>query len=347
MADINLQMTQRNEDNTAWDNLNPKTIGANVSIVDSSNVFTATNVEGALSELFTSASSGKALIKTAITGKGGTVVDANGDGTYTHQELADGVNSITKGQGNAVESQVLGGATFSNADGKTRTGTMPNNGTINITPTTSSQSISSGFTTGGTVGAVSVPVAKVLNDTTIAGVTGTMVNQGNKSYTPSANAQAITEGYYKGGYIQGSPNSISENIKNRVVINGVTGNLIPMNLTAGNNNIYSVFTNSAYYAYATTTDRSICTFTVNVTGIIRMTYSLYSSGGNGNLSLYKNGASLHYDHTSDVVTVTYDIAVNSGDIIELHLSKTSSGTTCWVENVFVKTGGTPFITVTV
>lgn len=30
MADKNIQMTQRNSDNTAWDNLNPKTLGINV-----------------------------------------------------------------------------------------------------------------------------------------------------------------------------------------------------------------------------------------------------------------------------------------------------------------------------
>ena len=38
MADINLQMTQRNAGNTAWDNLNPKTKAANVIMADASTV---------------------------------------------------------------------------------------------------------------------------------------------------------------------------------------------------------------------------------------------------------------------------------------------------------------------
>ena len=38
MADINLQMTQRNAGNTAWDNLNPKTKAANVIMADTSTV---------------------------------------------------------------------------------------------------------------------------------------------------------------------------------------------------------------------------------------------------------------------------------------------------------------------
>ena len=66
-----------------------------IGLNDSGSKFTATNVEGALSELFTNASSGKVLVKNAITGKGGTVTDANSDGIYTHQELADGVNTIS------------------------------------------------------------------------------------------------------------------------------------------------------------------------------------------------------------------------------------------------------------
>lgn len=34
MADQNIQMTQRNATNTAWDNQYPKTLASNVSVVD-------------------------------------------------------------------------------------------------------------------------------------------------------------------------------------------------------------------------------------------------------------------------------------------------------------------------
>lgn len=51
-----------------------------ITIKDVNNNFTATNVEGALSELFQSASNGKGLIATAITGKG---VDASSSDTFS------------------------------------------------------------------------------------------------------------------------------------------------------------------------------------------------------------------------------------------------------------------------
>jgi hypothetical protein len=92
---------------------------------------------------FTSANNGKAIVRTAIIGKGGTVADADADGVPTHQELADGVNTIQRGQGNAVESQVLFGISFSNADGILRSGSMPN-----ISSDTPSQNVN-GTITGG------------------------------------------------------------------------------------------------------------------------------------------------------------------------------------------------------
>ncbi len=50
----------------------------------------------------------------------------NSTGTETLTNLANKVGSIAKGQGNAVESQVLSGVTFTNADGVLRTGNIPN-----------------------------------------------------------------------------------------------------------------------------------------------------------------------------------------------------------------------------
>ncbi|MED1945843.1 MULTISPECIES: hypothetical protein [Brevibacillus] len=118
---------------------------ANIEIADAANNFTATNVEGALAELFTSVGNGKNQIKSAITAKGGTVP---GTSPHTFQQLADGVKSIIKGQGNAVESQVLQGVTFSNSDGTLRTGTMPNKGAITITPSETDQAIPAGYHNG-------------------------------------------------------------------------------------------------------------------------------------------------------------------------------------------------------
>jgi hypothetical protein len=57
---------------------------------------------------FTSASNGKVLVRDAITGKGGTVADADGDGFPTYQELADGVNTVSS------ESKATGGTFLQN-----------------------------------------------------------------------------------------------------------------------------------------------------------------------------------------------------------------------------------------
>ena len=63
-----------------------------ITIKDTDNNFTATNVEGALSELFQSASNGKGLIATAITGKG---VDASSSDTF--EQLATKIQQISGG----------------------------------------------------------------------------------------------------------------------------------------------------------------------------------------------------------------------------------------------------------
>ncbi|ARU60485.1 hypothetical protein CBW65_04905 [Tumebacillus avium] len=65
-----------------------------IALDDAGNNFTATDLEGAMVELFGSVSNGKSLVATAITGKGGTVA---GTAPYSFQQLTDGVNSIKTG----------------------------------------------------------------------------------------------------------------------------------------------------------------------------------------------------------------------------------------------------------
>lgn len=64
----------------------------NIKLTDTGNNFTATNVEGALSELFQSASNGKQLIATAITGKG---VTTNASDSF--QTMATNIGNIQNG----------------------------------------------------------------------------------------------------------------------------------------------------------------------------------------------------------------------------------------------------------
>jgi hypothetical protein len=65
-----------------------------VSIADSSNLFSATDVEGALKELFTNVSNGKSLVGGAITDVDDSVVIPT-DPTF--QELANAIGGISSG----------------------------------------------------------------------------------------------------------------------------------------------------------------------------------------------------------------------------------------------------------
>lgn len=82
---------------------------SNISITDSEECFTATNVESALNELFTSANNGKTAVAAAITAKG---VDASLADTFP--VLANKIGQITTSKGTAIPSVVRKGYTFSN-----------------------------------------------------------------------------------------------------------------------------------------------------------------------------------------------------------------------------------------
>ncbi|ASS76805.1 hypothetical protein CIG75_18905 [Tumebacillus algifaecis] len=79
-----------------------------ISIEDTASQFTASNVEEALAELFTSVDNGKAQIKTAIIAKGGTVA---GTAPHSFQELTNGIAGIATGKRFASGSAVAGSST--------------------------------------------------------------------------------------------------------------------------------------------------------------------------------------------------------------------------------------------
>lgn len=60
-----------------------------ISIADTSNLFTATDVEGALKEVFMLANNGKNIIANAIIGAGGSAKN-----TMTFEELAEAIKAI-------------------------------------------------------------------------------------------------------------------------------------------------------------------------------------------------------------------------------------------------------------
>ncbi len=87
-------------------------------------------------------------------------------------------------------------------------GTMPNNGSPTFNPSTSSQTLSAGYYSGGTVSAVTgtATAAGVLSGDTFSsasgiGLAGSMPNNGALSYTPSTSSQTIPAGYTSGGSV--------------------------------------------------------------------------------------------------------------------------------------------------
>lgn len=101
---------------------------------------------------------------------------------YFYKYLAEGIAS-------AKAEDVLLGKTYIGAEGKTLNGTMPNNGALNYTPTTSQQTIPAGYTSGGTIAAVTssidsdIVAGNIKKDVEILGVTGTYEGAGIKTYS--------------------------------------------------------------------------------------------------------------------------------------------------------------------
>lgn len=141
----------------------------------------------------------------------------------------------------ATANKILSGETALGALGPIE-GSMPNNGTLTITPTTSQQSIPAGYISGGTVEAVTASVdPNIVQSNIKAGVTILGV-QGNvepdkpdqtKTATPTTSQQIIEPdtGYelasvtVNGVTSDVDANIVPENIKSGTTILGVTGSL--------------------------------------------------------------------------------------------------------------------------
>lgn len=148
---------------------------------------------------------------------------------------SDGSNwiKLLKSEGTAETQHVLEGETFSNDSEVGLTGTMPNIGEENFTPSTTQQPISQGYHNGnGTVNTLGGnattndvhPSVTFSSDSEGRAVSGTM-NTFSKVYTPGTSNQSIDTGYHSGSEVQGDSDLQSENIKEDVSIFGVLGEL--------------------------------------------------------------------------------------------------------------------------
>lgn len=91
----------------------------------------------------------------------------------------NGTNFILQGSdaaGNAVSADVLSGKTFSN-DAGDQTGTMPNRGTVNYTPSTTNQAVAQGYHSGSGVvsGSANLVAGNIKDGVNIFGVVGSLI----------------------------------------------------------------------------------------------------------------------------------------------------------------------------
>jgi hypothetical protein len=173
--------------------------------------------------------------------------------------------------GTAEVGQILVGKTFfgsNQADWNLQTGTMPNIGQQNITPSIADQTISVGYHDGtgkisGDADLISANIKNGINlfgvsgnsnvvDTStgdavvneiVAGkkawvdgseVVGAMTSVGQQLITPGTTNQTITLGYHNGtGYVSGDADLISANIKSGINLFGVDGNSNVVNTASG------------------------------------------------------------------------------------------------------------------
>ncbi|WP_242951323.1 hypothetical protein [Clostridium kluyveri] len=295
-----------------------------------------TDIIKMINEVFQSGTNVKADAISAVNSKGGSL---GSDATW--DDIIAAINAIARGQGNAVESQVLSGVKFSNSDGQLRTGTMPNKGAITITPSGSDQTIPAGYHNGsGKVSAVTVPVANVLSGTTIAGQTGTMPNRGAVTLTPGTTDQTISNGYHNGsGIVKGDANLKTENIREDVSMFGKIGTLKPYELTAGDSNI--LFWDSQQYNTTSYTRVKVGkTITTNIKGKIRISFDL-RCGGSASLAyeVDKNGSlvtSNSYNSTS-WTTETIDVTCSQGDVFEFLIKSYNEDYNAYIKNIKVST----------
>ncbi|MCP3866718.1 MAG: hypothetical protein GY703_01190 [Gammaproteobacteria bacterium] len=185
-----------------------------------------------------------------------------------HDDFSIFVIPVTgKPTGDANAMEVLAGKTFSSASGVGLSGTMPNNGAVNLTPEATPQTIPVGYHNGsgilsgdanltasnikngirifgtsgtviqatGTATAVEVLTGRTFSNNTSASLSGTMPDNGAISIIPGTAPQTIPAGYHNGaGGVAGDGNLTAANIRSGVSVFGVTGSPDVVDTGSGN-----------------------------------------------------------------------------------------------------------------
>jgi hypothetical protein len=166
------------------------------------------------------------------------------DSDLTAANIKSGVNifgfagSVIEATGNANAADVLTGLTFSKAGNAGQTGTMPNNGTVTITPSITAQTIAAGYHNGsGTVlGDTDLTAANIKSGVNIFGVAGTHTDiGGNIQDTSSGDATAADIASGKKAWVDGT--EVTGNVSAGNDVSGTNGQktfTIPDGLYSGN-----------------------------------------------------------------------------------------------------------------
>jgi hypothetical protein len=148
-----------------------KKINDNAGALSSLNTTAKNTLVAAINEVFQSGADVKSGTISAANNKGASLDD---DATW--DDIIAAINAIARGQGNAVESQVLSGVKFSNSDGQLRTGTMTNKGAVTITPGTADKAIPAGYHNGSgkVVGDADLKAGNIKKGVSIFDIVGTL-----------------------------------------------------------------------------------------------------------------------------------------------------------------------------
>lgn len=140
-------------------------------------------MEDRIAEATQNVEDAKETIATAITN-----MNQSANSSLTFSQLADKIEDISN-DADAAVSNVLSTKTFYQG-GTKKTGTMPNNGVLTLTPGTSQVTIPTGYAAPGSkvVGEANLLAANIVKDFAIFGVTGSAfrMKQGNFVSSPSS-----------------------------------------------------------------------------------------------------------------------------------------------------------------
>jgi hypothetical protein len=158
-------------------------------------------------------------------------------------------NSGSACVGTATLGNVLSGQTFSNSSSSGLTGTMPNNGAVTLTPTTTTQTIAAGYHNGsGTVaGDANLVTGNIKNGITLFGVSGkTEVVDTTETTSPATaanllsgkkafvNGVAVTGTVPAGANVTGAAGNLVMTIPNGLYSGSTTATANDANLITGN-----------------------------------------------------------------------------------------------------------------